>query len=135
MPSVIQYFTALFVIMYWHNTNCNYLLGNDTNISTKWSTVVHNICFTKCNTIVVMLLLLWSYPGNGTKCVFFLLWPWLCDYHMHFQVVCLSVPLVKDPQIGNDSIHLELLMIGVIHWNKVAWVLATQRREELSVNS
>ena len=34
---------------------------------------------------------------------------------------------LKDPQIGKDTLHPEiLLMVGVIHWNKVAWVLATR---------
>ena len=57
---------------------------------------------------------------------------------MYFQIVCLSivsVPMLclKDPQIGNDTIHQQLLLtVGVIPWNKVAWVLATQKQEELS---
>ena len=58
---------------------------------------------------------------------------------MHFQVVWLSVLSIptlffKYPQIGSDTIHPELLTFGVIRW-KVAWVLATQRQEELSVNN
>ena len=79
-----------------------------------------------CNNIVVTILLLWSYPSNGTKCDTMagnssLLWPWLCDHHMCFQVVCLSIFSVptlclKDPQIGNDTIHLKLLIVGVVRW-------------------
>ena len=43
---------------------------------------------------------------------------------------------LKESQIGNDTIHLELFpTLGVIQCNKVAWVLATQRQEELSVNN
>ena len=38
-----------------------------------------------------------------------LLWPWLRDCHMCFQVICLSIPSVpmlclKDPQMGNDNL-------------------------------
>ena len=49
----------------------------------------------------------------------------------------LIVPMLclKDSQIGNDIIHSELLLtVRVIHWNKVAWVLATQKLE-LSINN
>ena len=44
---------------------------------------------------------------------------------MRFQVVCLSIPSVltlclKDRQMGDDIIYPELLlMVGVIHWNKL----------------
>ena len=39
-----------------------------TDTSAKRNTIVHNnICGTKCNTIVVLVLLLWFYPGNGAK--------------------------------------------------------------------
>ena len=39
-----------------------------TDTSTKCITIVHdNICGTKYNTIIIMVLLLWSYSGNGTK--------------------------------------------------------------------
>ena len=60
---------------------------------------------------------------------------------MRFLVVCLSISSVptlclKDPRIGNDRIHLELLLtVWMIRWNKFARVLATQRQEELSVNN
>ena len=60
---------------------------------------------------------------------------------MCFEIVCLLIPslpmlFLKDPLIRNHTIHPELLpMVGVIHWNKAAWVLATQRQEELSVNN
>ena len=59
---------------------------------------------------------------------------------MHFQIVCssiFSVPTLcfKDPQIGNDTTLPELLTVGVISLNEVAWVLTTQRQEELSVNN
>ena len=56
---------------------------------------------------------------------------------MHFRILCLSVLFVpmlylKDPHTRNDMIHPELLLtVGVIHWNKAAWVLATQKQEEL----
>ena len=59
----------------------------------------------------------------------------------HFRIVhlsILSVPTLcmKDPPTRNDTIHPELLlMVGMIRWNKVAWVLATQKQEELSVNN
>ena len=59
----------------------------------------------------------------------------------HFRIVrlsILSVPALclKDPQKRNDTIHPEILLtVGVIHWNKVIWVLATQKQEELSVNN
>ena len=43
---------------------------------------------------------------------------------------------LKDLQIGNDTIHSELLLtVGVIRWNKIAWMLATQRQEKLFVNN
>ena len=96
----------------------NNMAVTDTNA--KCITIVHN----KCNTIVVTVLLLWSYQGNGAKCDSMagnrtLLWPWLCDYHMHFQVVCLLIPsgpslCLKDPLIGNDTIHPELLLMVVV---------------------
>ena len=39
-----------------------------TDTSAKYNTIVHdNIWGTKYNTIVVTVLLLCSYPGNGTK--------------------------------------------------------------------
>ena len=50
----------------------------------------------------------------------------------------LSVPTLclKDSQTRNDAIHPELLLtVGVIRWNKIGWVLATQKQEELSVNN
>ena len=59
----------------------------------------------------------------------------------HFRIVHLSILTVptlclKDPQTRSDPIHPELLLtVGVIPWNKVAWVLATQKQEELSVNN
>ena len=69
-----------------------------------------NIFGTKCNTIVLTELLLWFSPGNGAKCDTMagngtLLWLWPRDYHMRFQVVCLSITSVptlclKDPQMG-----------------------------------
>ena len=34
----------------------------------------------------------------------------------------------------DDTIHLELLIVRVICWNKVAWVSTTQK-QELSVNN
>ena len=37
---------------------------------------------------------------------------------------------------GNDTIYPELLLtVRVIRWNKVTWVLPTQRQEELFVNN
>ena len=112
-----------------------------TDTSAKCNTVVHdNIWGTKCNAIVVTALLLWSYPGNGTKCDTmagngFWLWPWLRDHHLRFQVVFfLSIPSVptlylKDREWHNSSgtsfngrdCSLE----------QVVSVLATQRQEEL----
>ena len=52
---------------------------------------------------------------------------------MPFQIVCspiFSVPALrlKYPRIRNDIIHLESLQtVGAIRWDKVAWVLATQK--------
>ena len=110
-----------------------------TNTSIKCNTIVYdNICGTKCNTIVVTVLGLilvrvpnvtillaqhnyqmqyygWYNPGNSS-----LLWPSFSDHHMHFQVVCLSIPSVpmlclEDPLIGNDTIHLEhFLMVRMV---------------------
>ena len=60
------------------------------------------------------------YACHGT-----LLWALLRDYHMRFQLVCLSIPSVptlclKDPQTGNDTIYPELLLtVGMICWNKL----------------
>ena len=73
--------------------------------------------------------------GNGS-----LLWSSLRYYHMRLQIVWLSIPSVptlclKDPPIGNDTIHPDFLTVGVIRWNKVNWVLATHKEEELSVNN
>ena len=102
-----------------------------TDINTKCNTVVHdNIYSTKCNTIVVTVLLLWSCPGNSakynniivtvTKVILWLvvvLYCCLCSVTTTcFQVVCLSIPSVltlclKDPQLGNNSIHPELLTV------------------------
>ena len=66
----------------------------------------------------------------------------VCDTIVsHFRIVCLSILSVpalylKDPQTRNDTIHPDLLLtVRVICWNKVAWVLATQKQEELSVNN
>ena len=78
---------------------------------------------------------MWYYAGNDS-----LLWTWLRAYHMRFQVVFLLIPTVptlclKGPRIENDTIHPELLTFGVIRWNKVAFVLATQRQEELFVKN
>ena len=58
---------------------------------------------------------------------------------MLFQIVYLLILYVptqflKDPQVGNDTVHLELLTVGEMRWNKVSWVLATQK-QELSVNN
>ena len=56
---------------------------------------------------------------------------------LHFQIVCLSILSVptlclKDPQTRNDIINLEILpMVGV---NKVAWVSAIQKQDELYIN-
>ena len=66
--------------------HCNNIAVSDTQADTraKCNTVVHdNICGTKCSnndwsypvngakgsTIVAVVLLLWSYPGNSAKCV------------------------------------------------------------------
>ena len=128
--------TGWLVRYHWHL--CNNITVTDINTSTKSNTIVHdNICGTKYNTIVVTVLLLWSYPGNSTKCDTIVgnsfLWSSICDHHMCFQVVCLSILSVptlclKDSQIGNETIHPELLLVRMIYWNKVAWVLATQRQ-------
>ena len=69
-----------------------------TNTSARCNTIVlkNNICSTKCNTLVVTILLLWSYPGNGAKGDIMagndtLLWPWLRDYHIYFLEFCLLI--------------------------------------------
>ena len=57
---------------------------------------------------------------------------------MRFQVVCLSitsVPTLCLKYIENDTIHPELLNVGVIRGNKIVSVLATQKQEELSANN
>ena len=66
----------------------------------------------------------------------------LCDTIVpYFRIVCLSMLsmptlCLKDPQTRNDSVFPEIfLMVGVIHGNKVRWVLATQKQEKLSVNN
>ena len=63
----------------------------------------------------------------------------MCDTIVsHFLIVHLSILsaptlCLKDPQTRNDTIHPEILLtVGVIHWNKVAWVSATQKQEKLS---
>ena len=78
--------SVLNVIISWHSTNVTILRSTTTNgdISTKCNPVVKDsICGTKCNnnnwsypsnrakydTIVVTVILLWSYPGNSTKCI------------------------------------------------------------------
>ena len=52
-----------------------------------------------------------------------LLWPFFCDYHMHFLVVCLSVPSVptlclEDPQMDDDTVYMKLLLT-------VGWFVGT----------
>ena len=60
---------------------------------------------------------------------------------MRFQIVCLSIVsmptlCLKDPLIEKDIIHPELLLVvGVIRWNKVDWVLETQKQGELFINN
>ena len=72
-----------------------------TDTSAKCNTVVKdNICGTKCDTIVVTVLLLWCYLGNGSKCDTMagngsLLWPSFRECHMCFQGVYLSIPTVS----------------------------------------
>ena len=44
---------------------CNNTAVTDTRANCN--TIVHDICGTKCNTIVVTVFLFWSNPGNGTK--------------------------------------------------------------------
>ena len=57
---------------------------------------------------------------------------------MHFQIACLAILSVstlclKDLQIGNDTIHPELLLtVGVIRWKKVDWVSAIQKQETIT---
>ena len=83
------------------------------------------------NVILCFLHRLGPYLGHGTKCD---------PIASHFRIVrlsILSVPTLclKDSQTRNDTIHLEpLLTVGVIRCNKDAWVLATQKQEELSFN-
>ena len=127
-------------ILVWHH--CNNIADTTTNVdtSTKCNTAVYdNICGTKCNNylcypgncskcciIVVTALLLWSYPGNGAK----------CDSRYFVYQSSLCSLCLKDPQMENDIIHLKLLpTLGVIRWNKVVWMFASQRQEELSVNN
>ena len=134
--------------------NCNYNIAV-TDTSAKCNTVAHsNICSTKCNTIVVMVLLLWFYPGNSTKCydmavvvlnvVLFLLWffilafvPWLPHA---FPGSLFTNPLwvhVAFERSTNGGWHNPS---GTFSdgWGdsleQVAWVLETQRQEKLSVN-
>ena len=59
---------------------------------------------TRCNPIQV------TVPNVVRWILHILLWHWLGDYHMHFQVVCLSISPVptlclKDSQMGNDTSH------------------------------
>ena len=76
------------------------------------------------------------YDGHR---IFF--WPWLSDYHMHFQVVCLSIPSVpalclKDPLMGDDIIYpVFLLEVEVIHWNKLpkCWHLKDKNNSPLTI--
>ena len=52
-----------------------------------------------------------------------------------FITLSLSMLCLKDPHTGNDTTHSELLpTIVVINWNKIEWVLATQR-QEVSINN
>ena len=136
-------------LSFGYGTKCNNILARNhynnivvtTNTSAKSNTVVHdNIYSTKCYND-------WSHSGNGAKfgnivVTVLLLWSLFRKRRqMRFLVVCLSILSVptqslKDPQIGNDTIHPELLpTVGVIRWNKVAWVLVTQWQEILSVNN
>ena len=63
---------------------------------------------------------------NVTLCCFGIsLLPSFCDFHICFRIVCLSVSSVpslslKVPQIGNDSIYPELLMVVIAHWSQLS---------------
>ena len=60
---------------------------------------------------------------------------------MRFQIVYLSILslttlCLKNTPIGNDTLHPGLLStVGLIHWKKIAWVLATKSYAELSINN
>ena len=71
--------------------------------------------------------------GNGS-----LFWPWLRDYHIFSQGVCLSMPSVttlclKDPQMGDDTIYPELLTVGVSRWNKIRRQLKDKKNSLLTI--
>ena len=74
-------------LSFGYSTRCNIILARHhcnniavtTNDAKGYTVVYDNICGTKCNndssypgnggTLVVTVLLLWSYPGYDTKCV------------------------------------------------------------------
>ena len=65
-------------------------------------------------------------------------WDPIVSYFQIVQLSILSVPTLclKDSLTRNDTIHPEILLtVGVILWKKVAWLLAIQIQEEVSVNN
>ena len=128
------------------DTDCNNMAVTVTDTNAKCITIVYdNICGTKYNTIIATVLLLWSYPDNGTKCDTMasngsLFWSWLLDYYIRFRVVCLSIPSVptlcfKDPPIGDNTIHpTVLLAVGVIRGNK-CWQLKDKKNSPSTINN
>ena len=95
----------------WFGTICNTMLGTAPNVIFPWPGTVCNTMLSMAPNVILSLgpapfvTLSWHVTkcstiilGTVTKCV-----PILC---------------FKDPQIGNDTIHLELLRVGVICWNK-----------------
>ena len=130
----------LHVIIYGA-TVLNVIISRSPITSAKCDIIVHDyICDTKCKNDY------WSYLGKGAKCDTTtgndtLSWLSIHDHLMCFQLVCLltpSVPMLylKDPQIGNGTIHPELLLtVGVIHWNELPgfWQLKDKKNSLLTI--
>ena len=71
------------------------------------------------------------------------MWPSFRDYHIRFRIVGSSLssePMLslKDPQMRNDTIHLELLLtVGVVRWSKLPWCrqLKDKKNSLLTINN
>ena len=123
---------ALNVTISWHGTAVTLSRSRLPTSIPAANVKNRNTCSTKCNnndwcgpgngdTIDVTVLLLWFYPSNGANA-----------FPDSFLILSAPTVSLKDPQIRNGTI---LLTVGMIRWNKVTWVLATQKQELFVINT
>ena len=86
--------------------NCN-PVGSQCHVCHVIKCGIMSIASTRCGSMLV------TVPHRDS------MWLWFSDFHICFQVVCLSIPFVltlclKDAQLGNDSIYPKLLLTVVL---------------------